>query len=192
MPSFIIRNDSGALSVREQNDDGVVLRYVVMPGGWDAAGNWVASDTADFAPEVQEAAAVEWTPDVVAAWQKAYPYVPPAPIAGSAVDAERERRIEMPLAVAVPSGAIFRVNMDPESQRNLQGLATIGIVLKSEAPTQTTSFRDFDNQFHDLLPGDMIAVGLQVAARLETVYRKAWALKDLPEIPLDFADDKHW
>lgn len=192
MTSFIIRNDSGALSVREQNDGGVVLRYVVMPGGWDAAGNWVATDTADYAHEVQEAAAVAWTPDVVAAWQNAYPYVPPAPIAGSAVDAERERRIALPLIVAVPSGATFPINMDPNAQRNIQGLATAGILLNATASTQETSFRDYDNQTHALLPGDLIAMGLQVMTRIQTVYQKSWALKAMDPIPADFADDKYW
>lgn len=113
-------------------------------------------------------------------------------IDGSAVDTERERRIALPLIVAVPSGATFPINMDPNAQRNIQGLATAGILLNATAPTQETSFRDYDNQTHALLPGDLIAMGLQVMARIQTVYQKSWALKALAPIPADFADDSHW
>ena len=115
----------------------------------------------------------------------------PAPI-GFDVDAERERRIALPLGVAVPSGASFRINMDTESQRNIQGLSTVGIYLSSAAPGQKTTFRDYDNGFHDLLPGDLVAMGLQVAQRIQAVYAKAWALKAISPIPADYADDSHW
>lgn len=120
------------------------------------------------------------------------PKIDPSIIPSSAVDAERERRIALPLGVAVPSGASFRINMDTESQRNIQGLSTVGIYLSSAAPTQKTTFRDYDNGFHDLLPGDLVAMGLQVAQRIQAVYAKAWALKALSPIPDDYADDSHW
>lgn len=117
---------------------------------------------------------------------------PPPMTTGAAVDAERERRIGFPLAVAVPSGASFQINMDPASQRNIQGLSTVGMILKEQAPTQTTSFRDFANVTHDLLPDDLIAMGLQAAARIEAVYQKSWALKAMDPIPGDYSDDAYW
>ena len=111
----------------------------------------------------------------------------------SAVNAERERRIQEPWIVQMPSnGAVFQVNMDTESQRNIQGLSTIGIVLKTAAPMQNTMFRDYVNKVHALTPDDLISMGLQIAARIQSVYQKAWALKDNPPIPEDYADDKHW
>ncbi len=118
-------------------------------------------------------------------------YVGPQ-ITGSAIDVERERRIALPLKVAVPSGSIFQINMDTESQRNIQGLSTVGIYLSGASPGQTTKFRDYDNAFHDLLPGDLVAMGLQVAQRIQAVYAKAWALKALNPIPEDYADDSRW
>lgn len=115
----------------------------------------------------------------------------PAPI-GFDVDAERERRIALPLSVAVPSGASFPINMDPEAQRNIQGLATAGILLNATAPSQETNFRDYENQTHALMPGDLIAMGLQVMARIQAVYQKSWALKAMSPIPADYADDSYW
>jgi len=110
---------------------------------------------------------------------------------GADVDVERERRIALPLGVNLPSGS-FRINMDPESQRNIQGLSTAGILLSSAAPGQKTTFRDYDNVNHDLLPSDLIQMGLQVMARIQAVYQKAWALKAISPIPADYADDSHW
>ena len=140
--------------------------------------------------ETGETTEVPFTPEEEAAAdaaEAAAAIIPP-----SAIDAERERRIAMPLGVAVPSGASFRINMDPESQRNIQGLSTAGILLSSAAPTQKTTFRDYDNMTHDLLPADLIQMGLQVMARIQAVYQKAWALKALSPIPADYADDSHW
>lgn len=138
--------------------------------------------------ETGETTTVPFTPEEEAAADAASVV---ALYSGADVDVERERRIALPLGVALPSGS-FRINMDPESQRNIQGLSTAGILLSSAAPTQKTTFRDYDNVSHDLLPSDLVQMGLQVMARIQAVYQKAWALKAISPIPADYADDSHW
>lgn len=166
--------------------NGVILNNIVLEDGAD----WLPPDGTSIIPN--DDAVMDIGGTIVGGV-----YTPPVPpvvdVPRSAVDAERERRIQEPWTVQMPSnGVVFQVNMDTESQRNIQGLSTIGIVLKTAAPMQATMFRDYANKVHALLPDDLISMGLQVAARIQAVYQKAWALKDNPPIPADFADDKYW
>jgi len=112
---------------------------------------------------------------------------------GEDVDAERERRIALPLTVQIPStGEVFQINMDEKAQRNVAGLATSGIFFKSAAPSTTRQFRDYANKDHTITPDDMIAIGLQAAGRIEAIYQKSWAIKAITPIPADYADDSRW
>jgi hypothetical protein len=132
----------------------------------------------------------------VNAWMAANPaftvgaYVAPAPTADE-VDAERARRRILPFEVTV-SGSTFSVNMDDTAQQNIQGLSTVGLYLSSVAPTQTTPFRDYSNVSHDLLPTDLVSLGMQVAAHIQALYQASWTLKASDPIPADYADDSHW
>lgn len=107
------------------------------------------------------------------------------------VDAERERRIALPLTVSLGETS-FRINMDALAQRNLGGLASVGQYLVATASAQTTAFRDYDNVSHDLTGADLVALGLQVAARIQFVFGKSWAIKAMDPIPADFRDDSYW
>ena len=192
MSLMVAVNPDSSISVRIEAG-GVVHRYVLQPGHYDERGAWVDVDLSDEPQEAIDLATETWTPAVLSAWIEAHPWVPPAPPTGEIVDLEREDRIAMPLAVQVPSlGAAIRINMDEKSQRNVQGLATAGILLSSAAPGQKTAFRDYDNVSHDLLPGDLVQIGLQVMARIQAVYQRAWALKAMDPIPADYRDDKYW
>lgn len=113
------------------------------------------------------------------------------PPAGDQIDAERERRIALPLEVTLSVGTIT-INMDPLSQRNLQGLASVGQYLTATGSTQTTAFRAYDNASHGLTPTDLVAMGLQVAQRIQAVYAASWAIKAMDPIPADYADDAWW
>lgn len=108
------------------------------------------------------------------------------------IAAEVERRIALPLRVDGLSVDGFQINMDAPSQRNLQGLASVGMYLASAAPSLTTAFRDYSNEQHDLLPTDLVAMGLQVAERIQAVYEASWALKAMNPVPNDYADDSYW
>lgn len=192
MSLMVAVNPDSSISVRIE-DGGVVHRYVLQPGHYDERGTWIDVDLSGEPQEAIDLATETWTPAVLSAWIQAHPWVPPPPPTGEIVDLEREDRIAMPLAVQVPSlGAAIRINMDEKSQRNVQGLATAGILLSSAAPGQKTAFRDYDNVSHDLLPGDLVQIGLQVMARIQAVYQRAWALKAMDPIPADYRDDKYW
>lgn len=108
------------------------------------------------------------------------------------IGAEVERRIALPLTVAGLSVGNIEINMDAPSQRNLQGLASVGMYLVSADPTHVTTFRDYDNTSHDLTPADLVSMGLQVAARIQAVYEASWALKAMDPIPADYTDDSYW
>lgn len=116
--------------------------------------------------------------------------VPPAPTADD-VDVERDRRRALPLSVTLSVGT-FQINMDPVSQTNIQGLSTVGLYLTSLNSTQTTPFRDYTNVSHDLSPSDLVSMGLQVAAHVQTLYTASWAIKSKNPIPTDFTNDSYW
>jgi hypothetical protein len=110
----------------------------------------------------------------------------------SDLNAERERRISLPLDIVGLSVGPIAINMDAFSQRNLQGLATVGMQMKLAGLTDVTEFKAYDNNLYDLTPDDLIAMGLQTAARVQACYRAEWALKDTDPIPLDYTDDQYW
>lgn len=113
-------------------------------------------------------------------------------LTGDDVDDERDRRRALPISVTVSGPLTFQINMDALSQSNIQGLSTVGLYLSSAAPTQTTPFRDLANTTHNLLPSDLVAMGLQVAAYIGLIYQKSWAIKALTPIPADYALDSRW
>lgn len=122
------------------------------------------------------------------------PPIDPAtlPVTSQEIAQEVERRIAMPLTVQGLSVDSFQINMDAPSQRNLQGLASVGMYLSAVAPGTITAFRDYANVQHDLLPSDLVAMGLQVAGRIQAVYEASWALKAIDPIPKNYADDSYW
>ena len=109
-----------------------------------------------------------------------------------AIDAERDRRRCLPISVTTSPTGTFQINMDDTSQQNIAGLATAGIVLGSAAPTQTTAFRDLANVTHNLLPSELVSMGLQVMAHIGALYAKSWALKAMSPIPADYTADSYW
>lgn len=108
------------------------------------------------------------------------------------VDIERERRIALPLAVTLPAGGKFTIDMDADSLRNLSGLATAGVLGKVLNSANTVAFRDHDNIMHNLTTDDLVSLGLAVQGRISAVYAKSWAVKALTPIPQNFNDDSFW
>ena len=111
---------------------------------------------------------------------------------GAAVDTERDRRRCLPLIVTTSPTGTFQIQMDNLSQQNIAGLATAGVVLSSSAPSQTTAFRDLANLTHNLLPSELVAMGLQVMAHIGALYAKSWALKAMSPVPSDYTADSYW
>jgi len=165
-------------------EGGIVVNVAVfdgeMPEGWASPGDiWVADEQGQ----------IGWLYSDGALHPPAPPELPPPDAA--LIDAERERRIAAPLTVSVSVGPIA-INMDAAAQRNLQGLASVGQYLKAAGSSQTTEFRDFDNNSHALTPDDLVVMGLQVASRIQAVYAASWSIKALDPIPADYADDARW
>lgn len=133
----------------------------------------------------------------VNAWLTANPgftvgaYVSPTPT-GADVDAERDRRRYLQISVTTSPTGTFPIDMDAISQLNIQGVATAGLYLANAAPSQVTVFRDANNVNHNLLPSELIAMGLGVQTYIGNLYAKSWALKAMSPIPADYAADSYW
>ena len=116
---------------------------------------------------------------------------PPPPTLDQ-IGAERERRIAMPLLVVVPGLDPFQINMDEKSQRNIQGLASQGVLLLMTSDPTTIQFRDYANEFQQLGGAQLVAMGQQAAARIQACYQAQWALMALDPVPDDYASDAYW
>lgn len=143
---------------------------------------WIVGDPYGLGPQIDT-------------YMTAHPGFPisaaPAPT-GDAVDLERDRRRNLVLTVSTSPTGAFQVNMDDTAQTNTQGLATAGLYLSSAAPTQPTPFRDYANVTHNLLPSELVSMGLQVMSHISTLYQKSWALKAMSPIPANYTDDGYW
>jgi len=123
-------------------------------------------------------------------------YVAPA-VTDAQVDAERDRRIALPLAVSLPQTSgdplTFSVNMDDSALRNMNGLATGAVLAKVTSNTATTPFITFENTTVNLSPDDLINLGLQVQTRISAITFAGRAIKDtVGGIPLDYKNDSYW
>lgn len=108
------------------------------------------------------------------------------------VNRERQRRIDLPINIVL-DGKAFPVDMDNGGRQNIGDLGTIAIALTiSGDTTTTTSFRDANNVDQDLTPPEIISMGIQCAAVVESYHIKARALKAMLPIPLDYTKDSYW
>lgn len=71
-------NELGIFTWRSITDDQPPSpRVPALPGAWSDTGEWIATDTSELPPTVAGYAAQAWTPEIVAAYKAANPYVPP-------------------------------------------------------------------------------------------------------------------
>lgn len=109
------------------------------------------------------------------------------------IDAERDRRIGLGVTVTVNNETFLVQTRNEADFRNINGIASKGIVLQLQGDATTTvAFRDANNASHTLNGPGLIAMADQVAARVQAIYAAAWALKALDPIPVDFAADARW
>lgn len=113
-------------------------------------------------------------------------------VTGDMVDAERDRRIALPLTVDLGDGRSIAVNMDNQALRNMNGLATGAVLAKMTGSSTTQPFITYANDLVQLSPDDLIALGLQVQARISAITFKGRDLKDMSPIPADYTADAHW
>lgn len=108
------------------------------------------------------------------------------------VNAERDRRIAAGMAVTVSVGT-FNVQTDPKSREIIAGLSQVGLIRNVSSDTTTTIFRDADNIEWTLTPADLVSMGMQVAAMVDSVYKASWTIKARPDLAdIDIADDQYW
>jgi len=109
------------------------------------------------------------------------------------VNAERTRRLGLPLPVTVTGIGTFAVDMTDQSRANITGLTVLAQLRLAQGDTGImTSFRDADNVDHDITPAQAIEMGVQAAEHVDVLYKASWAIKALTPVPLDFADDAYW
>ena len=108
------------------------------------------------------------------------------------VNAERERRISAGMAVTVSVGT-FNVQTDPKSREIIAGLSQVGLIRNVSSDTTTMVFRDADNIERTLTPADLVSMGMQVAAMVDSVYQASWAIKARNDLAtIDITDDQYW
>ncbi len=111
----------------------------------------------------------------------------------AAVDMERDRRVALGTVVTLSDAQTFTVQTrNADDFRNISGLATSALALKAAGQNPVIQFRDADNINRDLTTDLTIELGLQVAAFVQTIYAKSWAVKAMTPIPLDFISDSYW
>lgn len=133
--------------------------------------------------------------DGFAARQDIAPYVaPPAPaLSGADIDRERDRRVQAGLTVTVAGYGDVALQGRDIDMRNLHGLATAAqLRIAGGAGATLTPFRDRNNEIHQLNQMQILDLWSQGAAFVSAVFQSAWALKDNPPIPANFADDEFW
>ena len=120
----------------------------------------------------------QYTTVVEADQVRRYKTVEQIPVTNALINKERERRIGLGTNVNV-ANAVFPVDTDTLSMRNIQGLGSAGTLRLMTGDTTTlTSFRDANNVNRDLTPQDVVNLAMTVAAYIKTVYNASWAIKD--------------
>lgn len=139
--------------------------------------------------------AAQWAEAVGGTWGSIGDYVaPPAPpITGADIDKERDRRVVAGVVVTVAGYGDVALQGRDMDMRNLHGLATAAqLRLAAGAGAYVTTFRDRENEMHDLTQAQVIDLWSQGAAFVSSVFQSAWALKDGQSIPADYTDDGYW
>lgn len=120
---------------------------------------------------------------------EAPPFVPE----GAHVDAERDRRLALGATVQVEGYGPVPVQGRQADQINLLALKDGARDLVAAGITDPSlEFRDGANVLHILTPAQMIDLANKGKAAAAEIYAAAWALKDNPPIPADYAADAYW
>lgn len=136
-----------------------------------------------------------WTVEELAAigLEKHVPVIVPVAPDNDAVNQERDRRIHLGHSVMISDGRTINVQTrDDRDFRNLNGLVSQAIVYTIMQQQATMLFRDADDTIHEVTPAQMIEIGSLVAAKVQAIYEKAWAIKELDPIPDDYDSDERW
>lgn len=108
------------------------------------------------------------------------------------INAERERRKDLPKIVSLSTGKAFPVDMKDGGRHNVSDLALCAVVKKSIADETTFKFTDADNVDQTLSNDEMIELGLQCAAQIMQIHEAARLIKAMDELPDDVSNDTYW
>ncbi|WP_182422032.1 DUF4376 domain-containing protein [Aureimonas sp. ME7] len=183
LPERAYDADNNAFTPPYVDDDLAMLGFVLAPPK----------------PDDTDAQTAEWDAENEAWIMVDRPPPPSEPMPTAAdIDAERDRRIEAGFTFA---GKAFQAR--PADRENILGaasLAHMAMTLQNKKPGDLRWHGGEDDFVwiaadNSLVPMDaptVMAFG-QVAANHKSAHTfAARALKDLDEIPADFADDRHW
>lgn len=106
---------------------------------------------------------------------------------------ERDRRIAAGAVVSIPDYGDVPVQGGGSHDRNMQALGQVALARTGAGDITTiTLFRDAQNVMHELTPPQVMHLWLGAVAATEAIYAASWALKDMADIPADYADDEYW
>lgn len=111
------------------------------------------------------------------------------------VNNERDRRLSVGTTVTLSTYAIpIPLQGRERDLINLIGLKDAAFTrLMLQQPSETTEFRDANNQFHTLTDAQLIELVGLGAKWAKVINEASFRLKDNPSgIPDDFEDDDHW
>lgn len=133
----------------------------------------------------------------IAEWQELGNTISPYALAAPSktdVDEERDRRIANGFTVTLTSGLTIPVQTRSLVDfRNISGLATSALALKTLGSTDLMYFRGADDVTYELSLDDAIEMGLKVSAAVSAFYAASWVLKALTDIPADYKNDSpYW
>lgn len=99
------------------------------------------------------------------------------------VERERDRRIAQPLTINLDDGRSFPVQTDPKSREIIAGLSQVGNIRLVTQSSDTSTFHDMNNDDQVMSPMQLISMGMQVAAMVDAIYKKSFAIKARPDYP---------
>lgn len=109
------------------------------------------------------------------------------------INEERRCRIDQGTPVTVSACRTFTIQTRPDDIANITALSLAALLRKNAGLTTPFKFRDANNTDQTLSPDEMITMGEQAFAFLDSVYKKSWAIKDHPDlVTFNIADDHHW
>ena len=94
----------------------------------------------------------------------------------NAISNLRDSKIATGIPYTFPDGAGTIQTRDEKDFRNITGLSTSGIVMAGQAVNMP--FRDQENIVHSMTPEQVVAMGMFIAAAIQSVYTASWVHAD--------------
>lgn len=105
---------------------------------------------------------------------------------------ERQRRLVAGAVIQLPGYGPVPMQARPEDMDVLNARYNIANELRARGDTTASIvFRDRDNGSHVFTPQQMIDLYLAANQWAQSIWQASWRLKE-PEVPQDYADDRHW